>query len=131
LYFNCAYQRGDRLAGVSAVDPGSGRLVEAQNLMSGEGLRRFVEHMVSNFAYFAPFGLVLVMLMGVSIAERSGLLAVALRTVAFSVPKKIVLPVIFIIGACGNIGSDAGIVIVPPIAALDLYADGAQPYCRP
>lgn len=113
--------------GVSAVDPGSGRLVEAQNLMSGEGLRRFVEHMVSNFAYFAPFGLVLVMLMGVSIAERSGLLAVALRTVAFSVPKKIVLPVIFIIGACGNIGSDAGIVIVPPIAALIFMQMGLNP----
>ncbi len=113
--------------GVSAVDPGSGRVVEAQNLMSGEGLRRFVEHMVSNFAYFAPFGLVLVMLMGVSIAERSGLLTVALRTVAFSVPKKIVLPVIFIIGACGNIGSDAGIVIVPPIAALIFTQMGLNP----
>lgn len=113
--------------GVNAVDPGTGRVVEAQNLLSGEGLRRFVEHMVSNFAYFAPFGLVLVMLMGVSIAEGSGLLAVALRTVAFSVPRKIVLPVIFIIGACGNIGSDAGVVIVPPIAALIFAQMGLSP----
>jgi aminobenzoyl-glutamate transport protein len=113
--------------GVSAVHPDTGRLVEAQNLISGEGLRRFLEEMVTNFAHFAPFGLVLVMLMGVSIAERSGLLAVALRTVAFSVPKKIVLPVIFMIGACGNIGSDAGIVIVPPIAALIFTQMGLHP----
>ena len=113
--------------GVSAIDPGTGQLVEAQNLISGDGLRRFVEEMVSNFAMFAPFGLVLVMLMGVSIAERSGLLAVALRTIAFSVPKKIVLPVIFIIGACGNIGSDAGVVIVPPIAALIFTQMGLHP----
>ena len=113
--------------GVSAVHPDTGNLVEAQNLISGEGLRRFLEEMVTNFAHFAPFGLVLVMLMGVSIAERSGLLAVALRTVAFSVPKKIVLPVIFIIGACGNIGSDAGIVIVPPIAALIFTQMGLHP----
>ncbi len=115
------------LLGVSAVHPDDGSLVEAQNLISGEGLRRFMEEMVTNFAHFAPFGLVLVMLMGVSIAERSGLLAVALRTVAFSVPKKIVLPVIFIIGACGNIGSDAGIVIVPPIAALIFTQMGLHP----
>ena len=115
------------LLGVSAVDPGSGRLVEAQNLISGEGLRRFVEEMVTNFAHFAPFGLVLVMLMGVSIAERSGLLTIVLRTVAFSVPRQIVLPVIFIIGACGNIGSDAGIVIVPPIAALIFAQMGLNP----
>ena len=113
--------------GVSAIHPDDGSLVEAQNLISGEGLRRFLEEMVTNFAHFAPFGLVLVMLMGVSIAERSGLLAVALRTIAFSVPKKIVLPVIFIIGACGNIGSDAGIVIVPPIAALIFTQMGLHP----
>ena len=113
--------------GVSAIHPDDGSLVEAQNLISGEGLRRFLEEVVTNFAHFAPFGLVLVMLMGVSIAERSGLLAVALRTVAFSVPKKVVLPVIFIIGACGNIGSDAGIVIVPPIAALIFTQMGLHP----
>lgn len=113
--------------GVRATHPDTGQLVEAQNLISGEGLRRFVEEMVTNFAHFAPFGLVLVMLMGVSVAERSGLLAVALRTIAFSVPKKVVLPVIFIIGACGNIGSDAGIVIVPPIAALIFTQMGLHP----
>ena len=113
--------------GVSAINPRTGELVEAQNLMSGDGLRLFVERMVSNFATFAPFGLVLVMLMGVSIAERSGLLTVALRTIAFSVPKKAILPVIFIIGACGNIGSDAGVVIVPPIAALIFSQMGLNP----
>ncbi|MDR4987554.1 MAG: AbgT family transporter [Bacteroidales bacterium] len=113
--------------GVSAIHPDDGSLVEAENLISGEGLRRFLQEVVTNFAHFAPFGLVLVMLMGVSIAERSGLLAVALRTVAFSVPKKVVLPVIFIIGACGNIGSDAGIVIVPPIAALIFTQMGLNP----
>lgn len=113
--------------GISAVDPGSGKIIAAQNLFSGEGLRRFIQEMVTNFASFAPFGLVLVMLMGVSIAERSGLLTVIMRTIAFSVPKKIVLPVIFIIGACGNIGSDAGIVIVPPIAALIFMQMGLHP----
>lgn len=113
--------------GVNAIDPGTGERIVAQNLISGDGLRRFLQEMVTNFAHFAPFGLVLVMLMGVSIAERSGLLAVIMRTIAFSVPKKIVLPVIFIIGACGNIGSDAGIVIVPPIAALIFMQMGLHP----
>ncbi len=112
---------------VSAVHPDDGSLVEARNLVSGEGLRWFVQEVVTNFAHFAPFGLVLVMLMGVSIAERSGLLAVALRTIAFAVPRKVVLPVIFIIGACGNIGSDAGVVIVPPIAALIFTQMGLHP----
>jgi len=113
--------------GVSAVDPGTGQEVIAHNLLSGEGLRRFIQEMVTNFAHFAPFGLVLVMLMGVSVAEKSGLLPIALRTMAFAVPRKVVLPVIFIIGACGNIGSDAGVVIVPPIAALIFMQMGLHP----
>jgi aminobenzoyl-glutamate transport protein len=114
-------------SGISAVDPGTGEVVIPRNLISGWGLRRFLEEMVTNFAFFAPFGLVLVMLMGVSVAERSGLLTIILRTMAFAVPRKIVLPVIFIIGACGNIGSDAGIVIVPPIAALIFSQMGLHP----
>jgi aminobenzoyl-glutamate transport protein len=114
-------------SGISAVDPGTGEVVVPQNLISGWALRRFLEEMVTNFAFFAPFGLVLVMLMGVSVAERSGLLTIILRTMAFAVPRKIVLPVIFIIGACGNIGSDAGVVIVPPIAALIFSQMGLHP----
>lgn len=114
-------------SGVSAVDPSTGELIVPRNLISGWGLRRFLEEMVTNFAHFAPFGLVLVMLMGVSVAERSGLLTIILRSLAFAVPRKIVLPVIFIIGACGNIGSDAGVVIVPPIAALIFSQMGLHP----
>lgn len=83
--------------------------------------------MVTNFAHFAPLGLVLVMLMGVSIAEQSGLLEVIMRRLAFSTPKRIIFPVIFIIGACGNIGSDAGVVVVPPIAALIFMQLGYHP----
>jgi aminobenzoyl-glutamate transport protein len=113
--------------GVKVTDPASGKVIEAQNLLSGDGLRRFVEEMVTNFAHFAPLGLVLVMLMGVSVAEKSGLLSVVMRNIAFSVPRKVVLPVIFIIGACGNIGSDAGVVIVPPIAALIFSQMGLHP----
>ncbi len=111
---------------VSVIDP-QGQEIAARNLLSGEGLRWFLENMVTNFAHFAPLGLVLVMLMGVSIAEQSGLLEVIMRRLAFSTPKKIIFPVIFIIGACGNIGSDAGVVVVPPIAALIFMQLGYHP----
>jgi aminobenzoyl-glutamate transport protein len=113
--------------GFSATDPGKGELIEVNNLLSGEGLRWFVQNVVTNFAHFAPLGLVLVMLMGVSIAEQSGLLGLAMRKVAFAVPRRIVMPVIFMIGASGNIGSDAGIVIVPPIAAMIFSRMGYHP----
>lgn len=112
---------------INAVDPSTGETIYAENLVSGRGLRLFLEQMVTNFAHFAPFGLVLVMLMGVSVAEKSGLLPAVLKSLTFAVPRRIVFPVIFIIGACGNIGSDAGVVIVPPIAALIFAQMGINP----
>ncbi len=115
------------LLNISAIDPASGEKIVAENLISGKGLRLFLEKMVTNFAHFAPFGLVLVMLMGVSVAERSGLLPAILKSLTFAVPKKIIFPVIFMIGACGNIGSDAGVVIIPPIAALIFAQMGISP----
>lgn len=113
--------------GVEATQPATGESVNARNLLSGEGLRWFVENLVTNFAHFAPLGLVLVMLMGVSIAEQTGLLTILMRKVTYATPKKVIFPVIFMIGAVGNIGSDAGIVVVPPIAAIIFMQMGYHP----
>jgi len=109
------------------MQPGTGAEIAARNIATGDGLRWFLQNLVTNFAHFAPLGLVLVMLMGVSIAEQSGLLTVIMRNIAFATPKRIIFPVIFIIGACGNIGSDAGVVVVPPIAALIFMQLGYHP----
>jgi aminobenzoyl-glutamate transport protein len=113
--------------GVNATQPGTGAEIAARNIATGDGLRWFLQNLVTNFAHFAPLGLVLVMLMGVSIAEQSGLLTLIMRNIAFATPKRIIFPVIFIIGACGNIGSDAGVVVVPPIAALIFMQLGYHP----
>jgi len=113
--------------GLKAVDPHDGQVIAAKNLFSAEGLRQFVVEMVNNFAHFKPLGLVLVMLMGVSIAEGSGLLTSVIKGIAFSVPAKVVIPVVFALGACGNIASDAGVVIIPPLAALVFQRMGKHP----
>jgi aminobenzoyl-glutamate transport protein len=111
----------------SAVNPKTGELVVALNLLSAQGFQDFMEKMITNFTHFAPLGLVLVMLMGVSITERSGYLEAVIRRVIGRVPSWMVIPVIIMAGACGNIGSDAGIVVVPPIAAIIFKRMGKHP----
>jgi len=102
-------------------------LVEARSLISKEGLNWFVLNMVENFAHFEPLGLVLVMLMGVAIAEGAGLIPAVMRGVALGVPKALITPTLFAVAACGNIGSDAGIVVVPPLAAAIYKQLGRSP----
>lgn len=111
-------------AGLAPLDTGA---VEVRSLLSGEGLTWFVLHMVENFAHFEPLGLVLVMLMGVAIAEGTGLIPTAMRGIALAVPPWAVIPVLFALGACGNIGSDAGIVVIPPLSAAVFRQMGKNP----
>ena len=101
--------------------------VAVRSLLSADGLSWFVLHMVENFAHFEPLGLVLVMLMGVAIAEGSGLIPTAMRAIALAVPRWLIIPVMFALGACGNIGSDAGIVVIPPLAAAIFKQMGRSP----
>jgi aminobenzoyl-glutamate transport protein len=101
--------------------------VPVRSLFSREGLTWFVLSMVTNFAEFEPLGLVLVMLMGVAIAEGSGLIPTAMRGIALAVPDRMVIPVMFALGACGNVGSDAGIVVIPPLSAAVFKQMGRSP----
>jgi aminobenzoyl-glutamate transport protein len=111
----------------SAADPRTGETIYVLNLLSAQGFRDFMENMITNFTGFAPLGLVVVMLMGVAVSEKSGFLEALIRRVIGHVPQWFVIPVIVIAAACGNIGSDAGIVVVPPIAAVVFKRLGKHP----
>src|SRR5690606_6219470 len=54
-------------------------IIEPVSLLNGEGLRRIVSNLVTNFTSFAPLGVVLVALLGVGVAERSGLISAGIR----------------------------------------------------
>ncbi|GAM69939.1 multidrug efflux pump component mtrF [Vibrio ishigakensis] len=72
---------------VSVMDPrpegAPGRaadgVIQVVSLLNGEGLRLIVTNLVTNFTGFAPLGTVLVAMLGVAIAEHSGLLSAAMR----------------------------------------------------
>ncbi|MEL6186121.1 MAG: AbgT family transporter [Myxococcota bacterium] len=101
--------------------------VRPRSVLSGDGLRWWVLHLVESFAHFEPLGIVLVMLMGVSVAEGAGLVTAVMRGVALAVPSRWVTPVLFALAACGNIGSDAGVVVMPPLAAAIYRTLGKSP----
>jgi aminobenzoyl-glutamate transport protein len=114
------------LLGVSVTHPVTKESVTVLNLLSKDGLQRFVLEMVTNFSHFAPLGLVLVMLMGVSLAVHTGLLETLLARMT-RVPATLLLPIIVVTGIMGNLASDAGIVIVPPLAAVAFRKAGLNP----
>lgn len=69
---------GNKL-GMRAEIPSDGETVEVTNLLSAEGLQKMVSEAVENFITFPPLGVILIVMLGIAVAEHSGLLGAAMR----------------------------------------------------
>lgn len=111
----------------TATHPATGKVIHPVSLLSGDGVRRIVTSLVTNFTGFVPLGTVLVAMLGVGVAERSGLLGAALRALVVAAPKRLVTLVVVFSGVLSNAASEAGYVILIPLAAIVFHAFGRHP----
>ncbi|TVS16035.1 MAG: AbgT family transporter [Gammaproteobacteria bacterium] len=115
------------LFGVGAVHPVTQERIDTVNLLSGEGLRRILAGTVTNFTGFAPLGTVLVAMLGIGIAERSGLLGVLLRRLVLAAPVSLLTFFVVLAGVLSSLAADSGYVVLIPLAALVFIAAGRHP----
>lgn len=114
--------------GVSVEHPGEeGEIVEVKNLLSTEGIQYLFESMVDNFIGFAPLGVVLATMLGIGIAERTGLISASLRGFVLSVPQKLITAGLVFAGIMSSVASDAGYVVLPPLGAVIFAGLGRHP----
>lgn len=113
--------------GLSVVHPGTGRTITVVNLLSTEGLHRILTGTVSNFTGFAPLGTVLVAMIGIGIAEYSGLIGALMRLLVLSAPRRLLTAVVVFSGIMSNVASEIGYVLLVPLAAMIFLAVGRHP----
>ena len=101
--------------------------VGAVSLLNAEGLRYIFNSATSNFTSFAPLGTVLVAMLGVGVAEWTGLINTSLRKLLTGVPPKLLTAIVVFTGVMSNIASDAGYVVVIPLGALLFASAGRHP----
>lgn len=114
-------------AGWSVTRPDDGETVVAQGLLNSDGLWWLFSHMVENFVTFPPLGLVLVAMLGIGVAERSGLLPALLARLLRLTPDRLLSPMVVLLGILSSVTMDAGYVVLPPLAAALFYAAGRAP----
>lgn len=114
-------------AGINASHPLTGETLAARSLLSADGLRWMLTNAVSNFTQFAPVGPVIVAIMGIAIAEHSGLLAKVLHALTLRAHPRLLSAVVVFAGVLSSIGFDAGYVVLVPLAALIFKAAGRSP----
>lgn len=114
--------------GISVEHPGKpGEMVEVKNLLNKEGIQYIFLSMTDNFINFAPLGIVLVTMLGIGIAERSGLISAILRGFVLAVPKQLITASLVFAGVMSSVASDAGYVVLPPLGAVIFAGLGRHP----
>ena len=103
-------------------------MIRAVSLMDGDGIRRIFTNLVDNFTGFAPLGVVLVAMIGVGVAEKSGMLSAAVRSMVLGAPKHLVTVAIVFAGIVSNTASEVGYVVLIPLGGAIFYALDRHPY---
>lgn len=113
--------------GASAVNPANNETIAVTNLFSLFGIRYLWTNVITNFAGFAPLGMVLVAVIGSAVAEKSGFLVALMERFLGKSKGWIVTMVVMFLGINLNIAGDAGFIILPPLAAILYMSIGRSP----
>ena len=97
------------------------------SLLDPDGIRYMFSSAITNFTSFAPLGTVLVALLGVGVAEGTGLIGACLTKLVTSTPKKLITVVVVFAGVMSSIASDAGYVVLIPLGAIIFMSFGRHP----
>lgn len=112
-------------------DPTIGEIVErtteVRSLMSPDGIRFMLTSPVANFLSFTGVGVILVAMIGVGLAEESGLIATLVRKLVASAPRSIFTFMIVMVGVLSSIAADAGYLVLVPLAAAAFHSMGRHP----
>lgn len=101
--------------------------IAAQSVLDADGIWWLISHLVANFLGFPPLGIVLVGMLGIGVAERSGFIPALLAAIANAVSPRLLTPTVVFLGIISSVGLDAGYVVLPPIAALLFVLNDRSP----
>ena len=98
-----------------------------RSLLSGDGIRFMLTSPVANFLGFTGVGVILVAMIGVGLAEESGLIATLVRKLVAIAPRSIFTFMIVMVGVLSSIAADAGYLVLVPLAAAAFHSMGRHP----
>ncbi len=111
----------------SGLHPATGDPIGVVNLLSKEGLHRILLEMVNNYTSFAPLGIVMVALLGIGVAESSGLVKAVIKALLVKAPRSSLTFMVVLTGILSNAASDVGYLLIIPLAGVIFHSLGRHP----
>ncbi|MBA8902930.1 AbgT family transporter [Phyllobacterium sp. P30BS-XVII] len=115
------------LNGAAGVNPKTGKEIYVQSLISGDGLVFALTSLAKNYINFPPLGVVLVIMLAIGVADRAGLIASLMQVSVMKAPRHLTTFVIFLVGMCSHVASDAAYIVLIPLSAMIFQAVGRNP----
>jgi aminobenzoyl-glutamate transport protein len=100
---------------------------KVKGLLQGEGFRYLFTSFVSNFRNFAAVAIILVVMIGVGLAEAAGLIAALIRKLVGVSSRSTLTFIIVLLGVISSIASDAGYLVLIPLGAAAFKSVGRNP----
>jgi aminobenzoyl-glutamate transport protein len=98
-----------------------------RSLLGADGIRFIFSSFVNNFASFSVVAVVFVAMIGVGVAEEAGLMGALIRKLVKVAPEKLLTFIIVFVGGLSSIATDAGYLILIPLAAAAFLSVGRHP----
>lgn len=113
--------------GVTGIHPGTGEQIHPVSLFNAAGVRFMWSQAEHNFVHFPPLGLVLVAMIGIGVAEGSGLITALLRQLVLSAPRRLVTAAVIAAGILSHLAASAGYIVLIPLGAMIFLAFRRHP----
>jgi aminobenzoyl-glutamate transport protein len=114
-----------------AYNPATGNIepamTEARSLLTIEGLRFMYTGVVGNFMGFTAVGVIIIAMVGVGVAEESGLVKVLIRKLVIVAPRWALCWILTFVGILSSVAADAGYLVLIPLAAAAFLSVGRHP----
>ncbi len=99
----------------------------ARSLLTRDGIRFMFTGVVQNFMSFQAVGVIIVAMVGVGVAEESGLVKALIRKLVIVAPPSALTYILVGVGILSSLAADAGYLVLIPLAAAAFISVGRHP----
>ena len=100
---------------------------KVKSLLSADGIRYLFTSFVSNFRNFSAVTIILVVMIGVGLAEAAGLIGALIRKLVGVSSRNTLTFNIVLLGIISSVASDAGYLVLIPLGAAAFKSVGRNP----
>ena len=102
-------------------------IVTVKNMLTYDGVKSIISNASTNFISFTTVSTLIITLMGIAVAEETGLIQVFMKRKLAKINPKIITFILFLLAVFSSIVNEVGYAVLIPLGALLFLFNGRNP----